>query len=92
MTTADLSTLDVRDILKAGGEPFSQIMQAVEALTPGQGLRLLATFKPVPLFGVMAQRGFGHTERDIGGGDWEVIFTPAAPSANAAAVADGGKR
>ena len=92
MTTADLSTLDVRDILKAGGEPFSQIMQAVEALTPGQGLRLLATFKPVPLFGVMAQRGFGHREREIGGGDWEVIFTPAAPSANAAAVADGGKR
>lgn len=77
MTTLDLSTLDVRDILKAGGEPFSHIMQAVENLSPGQGLRLLATFKPVPLFGVMAQRGFGHTEREIGGGDWEVIFTPA---------------
>ena len=81
MTTPDLSTLDVRDILKAGGEPFSQIMQAVETLVPGQGLRLLATFKPVPLFNVMAQRGFGHTEREIGGGDWEVIFTPATEAA-----------
>jgi uncharacterized protein (DUF2249 family) len=87
MTTHDLSTLDVRDILKAGGEPFSQIMQAVEALSPGQRLRLLATFKPVPLFGVMAQRGFNHTEREIGGGDWEVIFAPA----NAASTAVGGK-
>ena len=77
MTTLDVSTLDVRDILKAGGEPFSHIMQAVESLPPGQGLRLLATFKPVPLFGVMAQRGFGHTEREIGGGDWEVVFMPA---------------
>lgn len=77
MTTVDLSTLDVRDILKAGGEPFSQIMQAVAALSPGQGLRLLATFKPVPLLAVMAQRGFGHTEHEIGGGDWEVVFTPA---------------
>ena len=83
MTTHDLSTLDVRDILKAGGEPFSQIMQAVEALAPSQGLRLLATFKPVPLFNVMEQRGFGHSERDIGGGDWEVIFTPANEVASA---------
>jgi uncharacterized protein (DUF2249 family) len=86
MITPDLSTLDVRDILKAGGEPFSQIMQAVEALTPGQGLRLLATFKPVPLFSVMAQRGFGHAEREIGGGDWEVIFTPANQAARAASA------
>ena len=83
MTTQDLSTLDVRDILKAGGEPFSEIMQAVQALVPGQGLRLLATFKPVPLFTVMAQRGFGHTEREIGGGDWEVIFTPAKQAVGA---------
>ncbi len=79
MTEPVLSTLDVREILKAGGEPFSEIMQAIEALPPGQGLRLLATFKPIPLFGVMAQRGFGHREQEIGGGDWEVIFTPSAP-------------
>lgn len=81
MTSAPFSTLDVREILRAGGEPFSKIMQAVDALSPGQGLRLLATFKPVPLFGVMAQRGFGHTEHEIGGGDWEVIFTPSAKNA-----------
>ncbi len=81
MTTPDHATLDVRDILKEGGEPFSHIMQAVAGLSPGQGLRLLATFKPVPLFGVRAQRGFGHDEREIGGGDWEVIFTPSAVGA-----------
>lgn len=81
MTELSLSTLDVREILKAGGEPFPAIMQAVEGLAPGQSLKLLATFKPVPLFGVMAQRGFGHSEREIGGGDWEVIFTPSAAGA-----------
>ncbi|MGH7048347.1 MAG: DUF2249 domain-containing protein [Stellaceae bacterium] len=91
MTTPSLTTLDVREILKAGGEPFSQIMQAVDALAPGQGLRLLATFKPVPLFGVMAQRGFDHAERQIGGGDWEVIFTSSIRNAAAAAGA-GAKR
>ncbi len=81
MSELSLATLDVRDILKAGGEPFTAIMQAVDGLQPGQGLKLLATFKPVPLFAVMAQRGFGHSEREIGGGDWEVTFTPSATEA-----------
>ena len=81
MTEPSPSTLDVRDILKAGGEPFSAIMQAVDGLAPGQALQLLATFKPVPLFTVMARRGFDHREREIGGGDWEVTFTPSATGA-----------
>ena len=87
MTAPAPSTLDVRDILKAGGEPFSKIMAAVEALSPGQDLKLLATFKPVPLFAVMAGRGYAHSEREIGGGDWEVLFTPAAGSNGEAAGA-----
>lgn len=76
--------LDVRPILRQGGEPFSAIMAAVEALAPGQPLRLLATFKPVPLFQVLGARGFDAEARQIGE-DWEVIFTPAdrdEPAAN----------
>lgn len=73
--------LDVRPILREGGEPFSAIMDAVEALAPGQSLRLLATFKPLPLFQVLGARGFGHTAREIGGGDWEVIFSPVGAEA-----------
>ncbi len=69
--------LDVRPILREGGEPFSVIMDAVGKLAPGQGLRLLATFKPVPLFQVLGARGFESSAREIGNGDWEVIFTPA---------------
>lgn len=56
------------------------IMQAVASLSPGQGLRLLAPFVPTPLFGVMSERGYTHAEREIGGGDWEVIFSPAVAS------------
>jgi uncharacterized protein (DUF2249 family) len=73
MTTAFLD-LDVRPILRSGGEPFQKIMEAVASLTPEQGLRLFATFKPVPLFGVLDARGFSHEERELGGGDWEVTF------------------
>ncbi len=68
--------LDVRPILKNGGEPFQEIMQAVQGLAPGQGLTLLAPFRPQPLFRVMEGRGFDNEAREIGGGDWEVLFTP----------------
>lgn len=70
--------LDVRPILRGGGEPFQAIMHAVAGLKPGQGLRLLATFRPEPLFRVMEGRGFTSEAREIDGGDWEVLFAPKA--------------
>lgn len=73
--------VDVRPILREGGEPFSAIMAAVDALAPGQSLRLLATFKPIPLFHVLGNLGFEPAAREIGNGDWEVIFTPVSKPA-----------
>ncbi len=78
MTALAPLTLDVRDILRSGGEPFGAIMQSIGALAPGQELRLLATFRPAPLFAVLAERGFTHTELSLPNGDWEVLFTPTA--------------
>ncbi|WP_298252970.1 DUF2249 domain-containing protein [Bradyrhizobium sp.] len=69
--------VDVRPILRSGGEPFSVIMAALGRLEPGQGLRLYATFKPIPLFAVMAEKGFAHSANELDGGEWEVLFTPA---------------
>lgn len=76
----DFAELDVRPLLANGVEPFPQIMSAVEALSPQQGLRLLAPFRPEPLFNVMRRRGFSHQVRELGGGDYEVCFLPAAAS------------
>jgi len=73
--------LDVRPILKEGGEPFPAIMQAVQSLEPDQGLRLLATFRPTPLLSVMARRGYDAVINELAGGDWEVLFSPAAKTA-----------
>ncbi|MCA6111726.1 DUF2249 domain-containing protein [Bradyrhizobium cenepequi] len=81
--------LDVRPILRSGGEPFSAIMQAVNGLSAGQALRLLATFEPVPLYTVLGKKGFDHAAREIGEGDWEVLFTPQAQAANAQPTHDG---
>lgn len=78
--------VDVRPILRSGGEPFQIIMEAVNGLLPGQGLKLLATFRPQPLFRVMANRGYDHEAQEIGGGDWEVLFTPQAGTAGSVAV------
>ncbi len=78
MTALAPLTLDVRDILRSGGEPFGAIMQGIGALAPGQGLRLLTTFHPVPLLVVLAGRGFTHTELSLPNGEWEVLFTPTA--------------
>jgi uncharacterized protein (DUF2249 family) len=79
--------VDVRPILASGGEPFSMIMAAVASVQPGQGIRLYAPFKPVPLFDVMASKGFAHSASEIGGGDWQVLFTPADAPAPAAVPA-----
>lgn len=70
--------LDVRPILRDGGEPFDVIMKTLAALGPRQGIRLLASFKPVPLFQVLGSRGFTHEATELGDGDWEVLFAPEA--------------
>lgn len=81
--TTPFVDLDVRPVLKAGGEPFAAIMGAIEALTPGQGLRLFATFEPKPLFAVLGARGFEHEAKKLGDGDWEVLFRPTGTPAPA---------
>lgn len=87
MTTSFID-VDVRPILRAGGEPFGEIIEAVKALKPGEGLRLLATFQPVPLLHVLGSRGFEHEMRELDDGDWEVLFSPlAAPREQANAEA-----
>lgn len=68
--------LDIRPILRNGGEPFGAIMAAVGQLEPGQRLKLLATFRPDPLMPVMQARGFGFDAVPLENGDWEVLFTP----------------
>lgn len=84
-----LRTLDVRPTLRAGGEPFDEIMKAVVSLAEGEGLRLLATFEPVPLFKVMELKGYTSLSRPLDGGEWEVTFTPTGNVTPAATVAAG---
>jgi uncharacterized protein (DUF2249 family) len=67
--------LDVRDDIRNGQEPFSRIMSTVAQLPVDASLLLIAPFQPVPLFPVMARKGFAHSLRQNASGDWEVLFT-----------------
>ena len=76
--------LDLRDDMRAGREPFSAIMTAVRELEHDQVLRLRTIFEPVPLFAVMAKRGFLHESRREAPDDWSVWFWRGAPAPVAA--------
>jgi len=80
--SAGIITIDVREDLRHGREPFAKIMQAAEQLQPGQNLLLVAPFEPVPLYSVLGRQGFVHEARALPAGDWEVLFSRT----NAAAV------
>lgn len=80
-------TIDVREDIRAGREPFSRIMQTVGQLQPGQALRLIAPFQPVPLFAVLARQGFHHEATPLTNGDWEVRFSRPGSAARCAATA-----
>lgn len=71
-------TVDVRDDIRRGREPFGKIMQAVATLGQDQDLILIAPFQPAPLFAVLGNQGFSHTARELESGDWEVTFTRAS--------------
>jgi hypothetical protein len=81
--------LDVREILRGGGEPLPQILGAAERLPEGWVLHLRSPFQPIPLYAVMAERAFRHHSTMFAGDDWstwfwraheEVAATQAAPA------------
>jgi uncharacterized protein (DUF2249 family) len=81
-------TLDVRDDIRNGREPFGKIMQTVAGLKADEQLRLIAPFEPVPLYGVLGKRGYSHQAKTMPEGGFEVLFTmdsgtPAEPESTA---------
>ncbi|HEX5218511.1 MAG TPA: DUF2249 domain-containing protein [Verrucomicrobiae bacterium] len=69
-----IRTVDVREDIRNGREPFSKIMNAVSTLKQDEQFRLIAPFEPAPLYAVLGKQGFQHHARRLGG-DWEVLFT-----------------
>lgn len=82
--SSEIVALDVRDDIAQGREPFGKIMTTVARLRPDEKLQLIAPFEPLPLFSVLAKKGYSHASKQLESGDWEVLFThDASPKAEA---------
>lgn len=79
----NIVTLDVREDLRQGREPFTKIMATAARLQPGEKFLLVAPFEPAPLFSVLGKQGFDHESKRLQSGDWEVLFTRRAEKPDA---------
>lgn len=66
--------LDARDI---DGEPFGDIMAALDGLGADETLLLINSFEPVPLYNVLSDRGFEHETTQVADDEWHVEITHA---------------
>lgn len=66
--------LDVRPLIKQGGEPYPAIRKALDALSPGQKLMLLVPFMPSPLIEKLEGEGYSTKLERSSGSDWVVYF------------------
>jgi len=64
--------LDAREV---DGEPFSDIVAALQDLDDRETLLLVNSFEPEPLYDVLADRGFDY-ETEQAGDEWRVYITP----------------
>ncbi|MEO8710760.1 MAG: DUF2249 domain-containing protein [Parafilimonas sp.] len=63
ITVADIVELDVRTEIETGKDPLNLIMKSVKQLQPGQVLKLINSFEPVPLVLLLGKQGFeSYTE------------------------------
>lgn len=76
--------LDVRADIRSGHEPFAKIMSAVKTLAADQALELRTPFEPIPLYSMLAQRGFAHWAQARAADDWSVWFYRAGTDAERA--------
>ncbi len=58
ITVANIVELDVRAEIESGKDPLNLIMKAVKQLQPGQVLKLINSFEPVPLMLLLEKQGF----------------------------------
>jgi uncharacterized protein (DUF2249 family) len=65
-------TLDAREI---DGEPFDEIMRALESLTEDESLLLINSFEPVPLYTVLENRGFTYEPSQEAPVEWHVSIS-----------------
>jgi uncharacterized protein (DUF2249 family) len=74
MPATKFKSLDVRQMLEQGIEPFPKIRAKVDALMPGTGLVVVASFMPAPLIEKLRSEGFSSSVERRRDGAWATHF------------------
>lgn len=64
--------LDVREV---DGEPFGEIMDALDSLPDDGTLVLVNDFEPEPLYAVLTRRGYAYETSQVRDDEWRVTIT-----------------
>lgn len=69
--TAEFKTIDVRHLQ---GNFFPGLKRTAEALEVGEGLHIIQTFEPHPLYGALAAIGFEHHTEEVAPNEFHAYF------------------
>lgn len=58
LTKEQIIDFDVRDLLASGQDPLTLILGKIKTVNPGQVLKIINTFEPVPLIKMLEKQGF----------------------------------
>lgn len=64
----------VPDVREGDAPPFPAISDALDELDPDERLRLVNDFEPVPLYDVLADRGFERETERVDDDEWHVTI------------------
>ena len=66
--------LDVRSVIDSGNDPLNLILKTIKELQPGQVLKLINNFQPVPLMQLLGKQGFESYAKTINENLVETFF------------------
>ena len=69
-----ISTFEVMDVRGKKMDFFPALKAKAAALNNGEGLHIIQTFEPVPLYPVLALMGFEHHTEKVSGSEYHVWF------------------
>lgn len=58
-------------------EPLEKVLAALDALRPGQSIRLLLHREPFPLYPLLAERGYRHASSMEADGSYTILIRKA---------------
>ncbi|MCD4733565.1 DUF2249 domain-containing protein [bacterium] len=74
MEKDSFEVFDIIDARDLAGNFLPMIKEKAAETPPGQGLHIIQSFKPIPLYGVMKKLGFEYETEKIAKGEYHIYF------------------